>query len=250
MIVIFLVLLSLNVQFFFYPNEYVANENEVVQDVNIIYCSPENISSLKYFYEIWVNIDLLVNVLLPFAIMIISSLIIVVSLLNSTKNLTVNKQLKKKPKTLVTSVDESRNEVNLSLLESNTIGQCQNGKIQLKKVLNIEKKKTSTQSTVSSKAKNVSAMLATNNLLFISLTLPIVVFLSIQPSIDQTCDLVKAKLLLIKVFCIILMNANCTINIFIYILMSSQFKLELFSIISNINFLKKSNLVEITASKT
>jgi hypothetical protein len=86
-----------------------------------------------------------------------------------------------------------------------------------------------------SKAKNVSSMLAANNIVFICFTLPIVVFQSLgydgswfrDPTI---CDLKKAQIRLIKVICIILMNTNCSINIFIYSVMSSEFKRTLFAV--------------------
>jgi hypothetical protein len=231
-------------------------------------------------------------VLIPFAIMIVSSFVIMISLIKTTKNLTQknpihknkentfsnNKKKRKVTVNLLVSDVEADNETTklenktIHSLKSNRknnvedtisitnntgieratitqINECTSvigqqsetlkstdTKQNQKKIMMItaaKKKKMSTasQSNVSTKAKNVSAMLATNNFLFISLTLPIVVFLSIQPSIDQTCDYVKAKLLLIKVLCIILMNSNCTINIFIYIFMSSQFKFELMALL-------------------
>ena len=88
-----------------------------------------------------------------------------------------------------------------------------------------------------SKAKNVSYMLAANNMVFICLTLPIVVFQSLgydgawfrNPDI---CDLNKAKIRLVKVLCIVLMNANCSINIFIYSFMSSEFRRTLVALSS------------------
>ena len=71
-VVIFFFLFLLNVQFFFYPNEYEFVQNELVKDVNIIYCSPENIPRYQAFYiNFWVHIDLSVNVLIPFAVMMI-----------------------------------------------------------------------------------------------------------------------------------------------------------------------------------
>jgi len=90
-----------------------------------------------------------------------------------------------------------------------------------------------------SKAKNVSSMLAANNIVFICFTLPIVVFQSLgydgswfrDPTI---CDLKKAQIRLIKVVCIILMNTNCSINIFIYSIMSSEFKRTLFAVTNQI----------------
>jgi len=90
-----------------------------------------------------------------------------------------------------------------------------------------------------SKAKNVSSMLAANNIVFICLTLPIVVFQSLgydgfwfrNPGI---CDLKKAQIRLIKVICIILMNTNCSINIFIYSIMSSEFKRTLYAVANRV----------------
>ena len=43
----------------------------------------------------------------------------------------------------------------------------------------------------------------------------------------------KAKLRLIKVICIILMNSNCSINIFIYSFMSSEFRYQLIMLAKN-----------------
>ena len=57
----FTCLLVLNVHFFFYPNEYVDTSLEGIKDINIIYCSPENIARLEKFYNIWVYIDLSLN---------------------------------------------------------------------------------------------------------------------------------------------------------------------------------------------
>ncbi len=239
--IIFSVLFFLNMQFFFYPNEYVFPENQTIEDINIIYCSAENIPRYQNFYVIWVNIDLFVNVLIPFTIMIGSSLIIIISLVNSTKNLNktisqdskkktkqkkATKSLKaKKEKKVSKQLDDARTcQINFNI-EPDQCGSNQTI------ILPKKTKRVSTLS-VSAKAKNVSSMLVTNNLIFITLTLPIVVFLSFTPPISDVCDLQKAQLLFFKVFFIILMNSNCTVNIFIYYFMSSQFKLELKSIMS------------------
>lgn len=58
-----------------------------VKDVNLIYCSPENIPRYQNFYNVWVHIDLSMNVLIPFLIMIASSIVIVTRILKSTQNL-------------------------------------------------------------------------------------------------------------------------------------------------------------------
>lgn len=52
--IISLCLFLLNMQFFFYPNEYVFPEDELISDINVIYCSAENIPRYQAFYEIWV----------------------------------------------------------------------------------------------------------------------------------------------------------------------------------------------------
>jgi hypothetical protein len=90
---------------------------------------------------------------------------------------------------------------------------------------------------VSSKARNVSVMLTVNNAVFILLTLPIVVCLfeiSSLGGFQAFTFLKKAKVNLVKVICIILMNTNCTINIFVYSIMASEFRRHLFNILRRI----------------
>ena len=62
-------LFLVNVQFLFYPNEYTKtlNETKIVEDVNVIYCSPEysnNQAFQKYYNKVWVHVDLSINVLI------------------------------------------------------------------------------------------------------------------------------------------------------------------------------------------
>jgi hypothetical protein len=93
-------------------------------------------------------------------------------------------------------------------------------------------------------------MLAANNFVFISLTLPVVLFLSIAPPLTQPdlCDYTKAMLRLVKVICIILMNLNYSINIFIYSLMSSEFRRQLVGlftrVLSSTGLLNSSNSLQ------
>lgn len=147
--------------------------------------------------------------------MIVASVIIITSLIKSGRNLSA---IRKDLKPIKTDLDvERNNQVNFKLIETSS---------GLSKQRSVQRKRN-TSFNVSAKAKNVSAMLVTNNLIFITLTLPIVVFLSVTPPISTVCDYEKARLLFVKVICIILMNSNCTINIFIYNFMSSQFRMEL-----------------------
>ena len=66
-------------------------------------------------------------------------------------------------------------------------------------VLLTKRRSSTASSNATSKAKSVSYMLAANNFVFISLTLPIVVFLSIAPpfSLSGLCDIKKVCSLLI-----------------------------------------------------
>jgi hypothetical protein len=266
-LVIFFLLFLLNVQFFFYPNEFEFQKDQV-QDINIIYCSPENIPRYETFYAFWVYIDLSVNVLIPFFIMIISSIIIIVGVFNSTKNMTARGNTQKEIKKSVKQNNNNNNRKNSTTNETNTVRfkttteplielSKNNDKSALKQssLNRTSNKNHSSGAGASSKAKNVSTMLATNNIVFISLALPIVVFLSITPSFREPtlCNHVRAKLRLIKIICIILMNTNYCINLFIYTFMASQFRIQLFSLIDQVFFcikFKKSSSETINTSKT
>lgn len=209
-------LFFINIQFLFYPNEYTKtlNTTQIVEDVNVIYCSPENNPKFeKYYNFIWVHIDLSINVLIPFGIMILSSLIIILRVRKTAQNL--ENQRKK----------SVLNQNNLMVTSSNA-GNSSKAHASRKKSV----------APGNAKARNISTMLVTNNILFISFTLPIVVFLSIAPAIndESLCANKRAKLRLGKIICILLMNTNCIINIFIYSIMSSQFRIELIAFFSNL----------------
>jgi hypothetical protein len=67
----------------------------------------------------------------------------------------------------------------------------------------------STSARRSRRRRTISVMLITVNLVFISLTAPIVIFLSIYEYVKDDTNLNRQTILvLIKVFCIILMNLN------------------------------------------
>ena len=226
--IIGLCLFLINVQFFFYPNVYNKNLNGtiIVEDVNVIYCSPENIPSFQVYYnKVWVYVDLSINVLVPFGIMILSSLIIIARVRKTAQNL---ENTRKK------SVQPPSNGVNNNPNCSNSI---------------ITLRKKSAAIPNNTKARNISTMLATNNFVFISLTLPIVVFLSVAPSIseDTVCANYRAKLRLGKIICIFLMNTNCIINIFVYSIMASQFRRELITFVCTLS--QKLRLKKQTASR-
>nr|QVK45801.1 G protein-coupled receptor [Proales similis] len=211
MIGLFMFIFSLNVHFFLYPNEYEANETSVVQDINVLYCSAENIDRFAFIYNLWVYIDLSMNVLIPFAIMLLSSAVIIYKLVQTTKNVRKRSRASNGQRQSVLTNADSSNTSHLLVAKSRA-----------------DRKKSSVPN-VSLKARNVSAMLVANNLVFISLTLPVVLFLLIAPPINQRglCDYERARLRLLKVVCIILMNSNCTVNIFIYSLMASEFRKQL-----------------------
>ncbi|CAF3375846.1 unnamed protein product [Rotaria sp. Silwood1] len=80
----------------------------------------------------------------------------------------------------------------------------------------------------SRRRRNISVMLITVNLVFITLTAPIVIFLSIHPyvKVDRN-PYRKLMLILIKTFCIILMNLNHSVNIIIYSVTAKEFRSEM-----------------------
>jgi hypothetical protein len=91
----------------------------------------------------------------------------------------------------------------------------------------------STSARRSRRRRNISVMLITVNLVFISLTAPIVIFLSIYEYVkDEKNDYRQTILVLIKIFCIILMNLNHSVNIIIYSVTAKEFRTEM------MNFLK------------
>ena len=240
MLTITLCLFLLNLQFFFYPNGYepaadiaadiasdVIDPNARIQDLNIIYCSPEHIPHLQHFYAFWVYIDLSVNVLIPFAIMIICSVIIVFGLVNMSKSMATSSHAPPPPAAAATEAKRPSTSGDKTAMLNKPAGGS------------APRRPTTAKSGSSSKARNVSSMLATNNLVFITLSLPIVVFLSVAPPFDDTpenkepiCNLTKARLRLVKIIFIILMNTNYSINLIIYSLMSSQFRLQLNALFS------------------
>jgi hypothetical protein len=99
MTIIFFVLLLINGWLIFFPKPEIGelSKNEIIE-VNIVYCSLEFGDYNQYLNQYWTVIDLSMNVLIPFAIMIICSVIIVIGIVNSTKNLQIRKSFKSKPK--------------------------------------------------------------------------------------------------------------------------------------------------------
>jgi hypothetical protein len=91
-------------------------------------------------------------------------------------------------------------------------------------------------------ARSLSTMLLSINVMFVLLTAPIVIYLMIEKrtfsSRSYVCDMkVKAKYKMIKLFCIILMNANHTGNILVYCLTGTEFRTQLYYVLGkNKNF--------------
>jgi len=200
LLIIFLILFLLNMQFLFYNNTYKFTEeiNEKIiyrivdtdMDINVIQCSSENIDEYKEFYEnIWVYIDAIVNVYLPFTLMFLCSTIIFLNVLR-------------------------------------TMGNANNSKKRLV-------------------ARNLSTMLLSINTMFVLLTGPIVIYLMFEKQTlsfeSYQCDIkIKAKYKMIKLFFIILMNANHTGNILVYCLTGTEFRTQLFNVIGK-NKLQEQN---------
>jgi hypothetical protein len=86
----------------------------------------------------------------------------------------------------------------------------------------------STSARRSRRRRNISVMLITVNLVFISLTAPIVIFLSVFEYFKDDKNLYRRTILiLIKIFCIILMNLNHSVNIIIYSATAKEFRSEM-----------------------
>lgn len=86
----------------------------------------------------------------------------------------------------------------------------------------------STSARRSRRRRNISVMLITVNLVFISLTAPIVIYLSMYEFVkDETNYYRQTILVLIKIFCIILMHLNHSVNIIIYSVTAKEFRTEM-----------------------
>lgn len=86
----------------------------------------------------------------------------------------------------------------------------------------------STSARRSRRRRNISVMLITVNLVFISLTAPIVIFLSLYEFVHQKGNIYRQTILiLIKIFCIILMHLNHSVNIIIYSITAKEFRTEM-----------------------
>ncbi|UJR35153.1 hypothetical protein I4U23_027922 [Adineta vaga] len=86
----------------------------------------------------------------------------------------------------------------------------------------------STSARRSRRRRNISVMLITVNLVFISLTAPIVIFLSVYEYVKDDTNLYRQTILVfIKILCIILMNLNHSINIVIYSVTAKEFRTEM-----------------------
>jgi hypothetical protein len=223
LISIFLILFLLNIQFLFYDNTYILSlhkqqlndfeysnytDKELIfppslsiyrivdtdMDINVIQCSSEYSAEYQKFYrDVWVYIDAIVNVYLPFTLMFLCSTIIFLSVLR-------------------------------------TMGDAHNSNKRLV-------------------ARNLSTMLLSINTMFVLLTAPIVFYLMFEKqtfaSGAHLCDIkLKAKYKMIKLFFIILMNANHTGNILVYCLTGTEFRTQLFHVLHTFGLRQNSSLIQ------
>ncbi|CAF1395570.1 unnamed protein product, partial [Didymodactylos carnosus] len=95
-------------------------------------------------------------------------------------------------------------------------------------ILRSSQKSGSTSAHRSRRRRNISVMLVTVNLVFITLTAPIVIYLSAHGKLrDENNDYRTIILRLIKILCIILMNLNHSVNIVIYSVTAKEFRTEM-----------------------
>ncbi|CAF3380054.1 unnamed protein product [Rotaria socialis] len=200
--IIFLTLFLLNVQFLFYNNTYkfsqdahnLSTTNVIYRivdtdiDINVVQCSSENNDQYRQFYEyIWVYVDAIVNVYLPFTLMFLCSTLIFLNVLRTMSNAhNSNKRLV---------------------------------------------------------ARSLSKMLLSINTMFVVLTGPIVLYLMFEKrtftSETYRCNAkLRAKLKMIKLILIILMNANHTGNILVYCLTGTEFRTQFLRVIGKTSKLK------------
>lgn len=93
----------------------------------------------------------------------------------------------------------------------------------------------STSARRSRRRRNISVMLITVNLVFITLTAPIVVLLSVHEYFkDENNAYREAILVLIKIFSIILMNLNHSVNIVIYSVTAKEFRSEMVNFLQSV----------------
>jgi hypothetical protein len=159
-------------------------------DVNVIHCSLESSPDHASLHRYWVWIDLLMNVFLPF---------------------TGKEKLKLKTRSFLCSFFEAMIACTIIIILTLVRSSTRSG---------------STSASRSRRRRNISVMLITVNLVFISLTAPIVIFLSVYV-IDETNYYRQSILILIKIFCIILMNLNHSVNIVIYSVTAKEFRTEM-----------------------
>lgn len=224
-------------------------ETYAIEDVNRIYCEVH-----KSFAEAWSYIDLSLNVLVPFTIMIICSVVIMNGIITTTRNLranTNNNNASKHHSSFASretdQMDQRSNNrllsmprVSISVRHLSIVSNKQQQQASPSSKffqMNKSRKASTVSSATSSKTRNVSCLLATNNFVFISLTLPIVLFLAFAEfeskieQLDKYCGYYLAKLRLMKTICIILMNGNSAINIFVYSLTASEFRRQLYGLV-------------------
>ena len=226
LILIFLALFLLNIQFLFFDNTYILSlqkqplhalyttdnsTDELIfpsslppastiyrivdtdMDINVVQCSSEYSSQYQKFYrDVWVYMDAIVNVYLPFTLMFLCSAIIFLSVVR-------------------------------------TMGDAHNSNKRLV-------------------ARNLSTMLLSINAMFVLLTAPIVFYLMFEKRMFASgahqCDIkLKAKYKMIKLLFIILMNANHTGNILVYCLTGTEFRTQLFHVFHTWGFRQNSSLL-------
>ena len=170
----------------------IKQEETPIFDVNMIHCSLENSLDHKRLYVYWAWIDLAMNVFIPFT-----------------------------GKRRTTLCPSRTFVVVLSAMIACTI-------VIILTLVRSSSRAGSTSARRSRRRRNISVMLITVNLVFISLTAPIVIFLSISEHFkDDNNSHRQTVLILIKIICIILMNLNHSVNIVIYSVTAKEFRSEM-----------------------
>jgi hypothetical protein len=196
-------------QHYYETSSSIQHDDILSFDVNVIHCSLENSSKHAGLHLYWVWIDLLVNVFLPFT--------------GKTSTNIINRFLLNRTSFVFFFFFFFSFIVCLAAMIACTI-------IIILTLVRSSSRAGSTSARRSRRRRNISVMLITVNLVFISLTAPIVIFLSIYPYAKEGTNRYRqAVLILIKIFCIILMNLNHSVNIIIYSVTAKEFRSEMIS---------------------
>ena len=193
----------------------------LLNGVNVIKCSAEHNQKFKNFYKIWVHVDSIVNVYLPFAVMIISSITIIMCVLKSMKAAGNNQYNK-----------IARN-ISIMLVSINVLFIALTAPIVIQLAIDASSSIIAQNITLPTKNMQWQSLYSEEPLIVLSSN---ITFTNINEENRFYRNVNKeiisiAKKRLIKLICIIIMNSNHATNIMVYCLIGREFRLNLMCVI-------------------